>query len=447
MEAAAIDYGPEIAAYHSLLSFTLLTKPDYKVAFFHREVARALEKIDSGDINRLMIFMPFRHGKTELASIRFPAWYMGRHPDRSFISTSYGAELATDHGRDVRDVMSSPLYQAVFPGVYLRADSKSKNNWQTTLGGKFIAAGVGGPITGHGANVLIIDDPIKNQEEADSRIYREKTWKWYLNVARTRLEPNGAMILIQTRWHQDDLAGRLLNSRVNGGWDVINIPAWDESRGWLWPERYSPHEYESLKEELGPRSWSAMAQQNPIAPEGSIFKLEWFPAYDPNHTPEYTRIVESWDTAFESSQENDYSVGCVFGQTTTGLDLLEVVRGRWTFLQLKQRLQAVHEKYNGSHILIERKASGHDLINMLRQETSLPIIPINPKGAKFARANAVSGRCQAGRVRLPRTASWLHDFMSELESFPHVVHDDQVDSFAQGIYWIYKTPYQVVIVG
>lgn len=246
-------------------------------------IIKKLEQIESGEIKRLMIFVPPRHGKSEIASIQFPAWYLGRNPNRSIITSSYSIDLAWEFGRRSRNLIGSDVYGLIFPSVSLAADSKSAGRWNVGKRGSYVATGVGGAITGRGANVFLIDDPVKNREEADSEVMREKVWNWYTSTARTRLTPNGAIVLIMTRWHDDDLAGRILASEGGQDWTVINLPAIAEEDEEfrklgepLWADMYTMESLMETKRDIGSYDWSALYQQNPVDVESQVFKEEWF---------------------------------------------------------------------------------------------------------------------------------------------------------------------------
>lgn len=266
-------------ARQSLLKFTEYTNPLYKRARHHELIADKLEAVERGEIDRLMIFMPPRHGKSELASKRFPAWCLGRDPKRQIIAASYNSDLANDFGRNVRNLVAEPEYGQVFPSVSLAADSQAANRMNTNHGGAYVAAGVGTAVTGRGAHIALIDDPFKDREEADSERRRELVWDWYRSTLYTRLMPGGAIVLIQTRWHEDDLAGRLIEQegyKEHGGqWDVLELPALDNGHA-LWPEWYDVPALERIKATIGPREWSALYQQRPQPDEGTFFKREWF---------------------------------------------------------------------------------------------------------------------------------------------------------------------------
>ena len=274
-----------LEARDSMLDFVMETMPEYSVASHHRLIVERLEAVERGDIRRLMLFMPPRHGKSELASKRFPAWFLGRNPERQIISASYNSELAGDFGRAVRNIIAEDTYQDIFPDVSLAQDSQSASRWHTNQGGSYIAAGVGSAITGRGAHLGIIDDPIKDRMEAGSELMRDRIWDWYTSVFYTRLMPGASVIIILTRWHDDDLAGRLLEDMKVGGdaWDVLSLPALagvDDAMGRapgdaLWPEWYDHDRLEQVRSVIGPRDWSSLYQQVPQAEEGSFFLRDW----------------------------------------------------------------------------------------------------------------------------------------------------------------------------
>lgn len=238
----------------SLLAFTEHTNPVYKRAQHHAQIAAKLEAVERGEIDRLMIFMPPRHGKSELASKRFPAWCLGKDPRRQIIAASYNSDLANDFGRNVRNIVAEPEFGQVFPSVSLAPDSQAANRMNTNHGGAYVAAGVGTAVTGRGAHIALIDDPFKDREEADSERRRELVWDWYRSTLYTRLMPGGAIVLIQTRWHEDDLAGRLLEQERDQ-WEVLELPAIDKAGKALWPEWYDLPALERIKNTIGPREW------------------------------------------------------------------------------------------------------------------------------------------------------------------------------------------------
>jgi hypothetical protein len=273
------------SASNHLIDFCILTNKKYDPNWHHREIAKALEKVERGEIKRLAIFMPPRHGKSELATINFPAWYLGRNPDKEVITVSYSGELASKFGAKTRDKVNDEMYQRIFRDVKLKQDTKSKDFWQVEQGGSYDSVGLGGAITGKGANLLIIDDPIKNKEESQSDVYRDKAWDYYTSTLYTRLEPNAAIVLILTRWHYDDLAGRVLgaDSEFKDEWTVIDFPAIAEKdeafrkKGEpLWESRYTLDDLMRIKATVGLMDWSSLYQQHPLINELQEFKSEYF---------------------------------------------------------------------------------------------------------------------------------------------------------------------------
>jgi predicted phage terminase large subunit-like protein len=370
-------------------------------------------------------------------SERFPAWFLGRNPEQRVILASYGADLAEGSSRKVRNMLLDERWP--FAGVAVASDSAAVNKWATSRRGEVIAAGVGGAMTGFGADLLIIDDPVKGRAEADSETYRESTWDWYTEVARTRLMPGGRIVLCQTRWHEDDLAGRILAR--GGGWTVLNLPAVagaDDPLGRapgeaLWPAWFDTAELEALKTDLtneqGARGWHALYQQSPTADEGGMFKRAWFSRrWMADALPTMTYTVLVVDSAFKTGVHNDPSSIHLWG--TDGIDyyVLDEWHGRWEFPELKRNIVAAAMARKPNLVLIEDTASGQVAIQELRRETGLPIVAHKVTAPKEARAQAVAPICEAGKVVLPSGAPWAPAWVDEHAAFPTGRHDDRVDN-------------------
>ncbi|MFQ5674203.1 MAG: phage terminase large subunit [Nitrospinales bacterium] len=425
-----------------LLPYAISQWADYAPAEHHRLIANHLENVELGEILRLMIFMPPRHGKTMLASEYFSAWYMGRNAQKEIIAITYSQERANDIGRKVRNQITDSLHGEIFKECSLSPDSTSMHRFNTVQGGSYFGVGIGGPITGRGAHLLLIDDPVKNREEAESETKRRSIKDWYVSTAYPRLMPGGAIILIQTRWHEDDLAGWLLKEHAHENWTVINLSAIAETHDGigrepgqaLWEECYPKTRLEEIKRTIGSRDWSALYQQRPAPQEGSIIKYEWFMRYK---TPPayFERKALSLDTAYKAREINDPSVCTVWGETDKAFYLLDVWRARVEYPTLKSHVLSLAEEWKPDAVLIEDKASGQSLIQDLTNHTRLPIIPVSPQGDKVIRTNAVSSLFEARRVYLPESASWLIDYETELITFPNAAHDDQVDSTTQYLAW------------
>lgn len=405
------------------------------------------------------MFMPPRNGKSELVSRRLPAYIFGRNPDASIIATSYGAELASRMNRDVQRIIDSPEYREVFPGTMLNG-----SNVRTVANGTYLrnsdifevvghrgvykSAGVGGAITGMGMRYGIIDDPYKNRQDANSETVRQRIWEWYTSTFYTRLEDNGRILITLTRWHEDDLAGRLLRLMQSDPkadqWVVISFQAIAEgklspedprSEGEpLWPDKYSKDELMKIKSTIGSYEWNALYQQRPSPKGGGIFHRSWWKYYKvlPGH---FDQVVQSWDCTFKDNTDSDYVVGSVWGKKGANKYLIDQVRDKMDFPTTVQAIRNLTAKYpQATAKYIEDKANGSAVIQTLKQEIN-GIVPVNPDGGKVARASAVSPDVEAGNIHLPdpSIAPWINDFVEETTAFPAGLHDDQVDSMTQAI--------------
>lgn len=450
-EQAQKELASRILSRKRLLPFVEKFNPDYNAGWVHKDVCKRLEQFSRDVVDqkspRLMLFMPPRHGKSTLASVSFPAWHLGRNPEHEFISCSYSGSLAMGFSRKVRQVLREPTYKAVFK-TRLDPDSQSAEAWLTTGGGGFVAAGVGGGITGKGAHVLVIDDPVKNREDAESQNNRDANWDWYTSTAYTRLAPGGGVLVILTRWHDDDLAGRLLKSALQGGdeWEVVRYPAIAEedeefrkAGEALHPERYSVEALRRIEKAVGPRDWSALYQQNPVADDGQYFTRGMVNYYDPEDIDEDAmRYYCAWDLAIGKNDRNDYSVGIVVGiNERDDMFVMDVVRGRFDGFELVERILDLYEQWKPSIIGIEKghieMALGPFLEKRVRERGLFEAYFKDLKTGrrdKEARARAIQGRMQQGKVYFPRDASFSGPLIAELLRFPNGTHDDQVDALS-----------------
>jgi predicted phage terminase large subunit-like protein len=446
------ELAKRILSRKRLLPFVERFNPDYLAGWVHKDICQRLEKFSEQVANkespRLMLFMPPRHGKSTLASVAFPAWHLGRHPHHEFISCSYSGSLAMSFSRKVRQLLREPVYKNVFEKSRLDKDSQSIESWQTTQGGGYVAAGVGGGITGKGANVLVIDDPVKNREDAESDNNRAATWDWYTSTAYTRLSPGGGILVILTRWHDDDLAGRLLKQAEDGAdqWEVIRYPAIAEidenfrKQGEsLHPERYNVDALEQIRKAIGPRDWSALYQQNPVSDEGDYFSRDMirYYEYDEIDTAELNYYC-AWDLAIGQRDRNDYSVGIVVGiDEYDHLYVVDVVRGKYDGFELVEQILDLYETWRPGIVGIERghieMALGPFLQKRTRErglsEAYFKDLKVGRRD-KEARARAIQGRMQQGMVYFPKDAVWTGTMVAELLRFPNGTHDDQVDALA-----------------
>jgi predicted phage terminase large subunit-like protein len=411
-------------ASRSLLRFTEYTNPLYQRASHHELIAQKLEAVERGEIDRLMIFMPPRHGKSELASKRFPAWCLGRNPTRQIIAASYNSDLANDFGRNVRNIVAEPEFGQVFPGVSLAPDSQAANRMNTNRGGSYVAAGVGTAVTGRGAHIALIDDPFKDREEADSERRRDLVWDWYRSTLFTRLMPGGAIVLIQTRWHEDDLAGRLLEQEADQ-WETLDLPAINERNEALWPEWYPLDVLERIKATIGPREWSALYQQKPQPDEGTFFQRSWF---DDKSPPANLRFYGSSDYAVTEG-DGDFTVHTVWGIDAAG-DVYRIAQWKGQtaadkWIEAKLDLIRAHKPlaWFGEGGVIQ-KAIEPMLRRRMRERNVYCRLEWMPSvHDKPTRARSFQAMAATGRVHFEKGAD-----LSEFLVFPAGKHDDEVDT-------------------
>ena len=411
----------------------------------HKIMADAFERVANGELKRLIINMPPRHTKSEFASYLFPAWFLGKFPEKKIIQTAHTAELAVGFGRKVRNLVNTPAYQEIFP-TKLSSDSKAAGRWNTHAGGDYFAIGVGGAVTGKGADVLIIDDPHSEQEamQGNPEVY-DRVFEWYGSGPRQRLQPGGSIIIVMTRWSKRDLTGQILaNSMKREGdeWEVIEFPALLPSGTPLWEEFWSKKELEAIKAEIPVSKWEAQYQQNPTSEEGAIIKRDMWKIWEKEVPPPCEYIIQSWDTAFEKHSRADYSActtwGVFYHPNTNGVDvaniiLLDAFKERMEFPDLKKKAHELYKEWEPDSLIIEKKAAGAPLIYELRQ-IGIPLSEYTPsKGSdKIARVNAISDLFASGYVWCPEKR-WAEEVMEECASFPNGEHDDIVDSTSQAL--------------
>ena len=431
----------------SLLEYAKFQMPEYQTPAHIKLLAHKLEEVERGNIKRLAIFMPPRHGKSQLTSQFFPAWYLGRNPSKFVIATTYAQDLADDFGRSVRNQIQDEDYNRIFNDCTLSKDSSSVRRFHTTGSGVYYAVGAGGAITGRGAHLLLIDDPIKGREDADSDAMRSNLIDWYRSTAYSRLMPGGSIILIQTRWHEDDLAGWILRETSHEPWEVIELPAvLDEKASKilkrpkgqaLWPEAYDKKRLEEIKKTAGSREWNSLYMQRPSAEEGNILKRYWWKEWKEDNPPECNYILQSWDTAYTVKSTSDYSAVTTWGifehNGIQNAILLSARRERWEFPELKSEAINLYNEFKPDVVLIEAKASGWSLIQEL-QRAGIPITPFNPKKAdKKTRAHSVTPLFESGRVWYPSSKYWAEDVINQCAQFPSSNYDDLVDSTTQAL--------------
>lgn len=428
------DLIKRVWARRSLEGWFRLLNPSFEVAPHHARVVQELEAVERGDTKRLIISMPPRHGKTELASIAFPSWYLGRNPDARCILASYGAGLAHKISRRARNAFET--HSGYIFNTSLAGDSASVSDWDIAEHrGGLTAVGVDGPVTGKGGDLILVDDPVKDAAEAESEPKRESTKEWYRSVLRTRLHPNGAIVVIQTRWHEDDLAGWLLRE-ASEPWKVLNLPMVDSNGAPLWDKWAG--EVEKIRVSVGTRAWESLYQGRPTAVEGGTFKKSWFRYWDKQiHPVECEQIIQSWDLSFKGTTSSDFVVGTVWGKAKGRAEyhLLDMVRKRMDFPETVRAIVGLSAKWPQATVkLVEDKANGPAVISSLRGQLE-GLIAVNPEGGKESRASAVSHLFEGGNVFIPnpRMYPWVEDYISEMCSFPFGSHDDAVDSTSQAL--------------
>lgn len=440
-------------ARRTLIDYCIMMQKDYEPSWHHELIAQKLEMVERGEVTRLMLFMPPRHGKSELATKKFPAWYLGRNPDKEIICCSYSADLAEEFGRMTRDAVADEVHRGIFPECFLRKGSKSASKWRVGRGkGGFLAAGVGGSITGMGANVLLIDDPIKNSEEARSDTYRNKIWDWYTSTAFTRLEKKGAVVLVQTRWHDDDLAGRLLEREgqvgqyldettgmwkwgegwKKGKWTVVTLPAIAEEderfrkKGEaLWSDKYDLEALEGIKNAIGLQDFSALYQQNPVNAEAQLFKNEWFKYW--KELPKYMKYVTAVDPAISKEKRADDSVVLTLGRDPNDkYYLVEIKNFKADPSELITEIFRQQERWQ-SRVGVEVTQYQQALIHYMNLEQQkmhkhLNIIPVRHSRGKEDRIRGLEPFYRNGLIfHPPGGADALED---QLKRFPSGKHDD-----------------------
>lgn len=433
------------AGRYSLIDFSIILDKNYKPNWHHEKISSALEKVESGEIKRLIIQMPPRHGKSQLASINFPAWYLGRNPDKEIITASYSADLATDFGSKTRDVVNDELYKEIFE-TRLKQDEQNKAKWRTNNKGSYTSVGVGGPLTGRGANILIIDDPIKNREEAESETIRKKVWDWYTSTAYTRLEKNGAIIVIMTRWHLDDLAGKLLDYEKSGGehWDIISFPAIaedDESyrkKGEaLWKNKYDIDALNNIKKNIGLYDWNALYQQNPIHADSQEFKQEWFKYFtDEDIKGMDLDVYALVDLAISDKDSADNTSIQVIGKNriTPNIYKLEDLSGRLDPAQVIEYLFHLKEKYKFKFRKAGIESVGYQKSLMYfineeqrRRQIYFDVVELKAVSSKESRIRGLIPMYKNGVIYHRNTDT---DYENELLTFPFGKHDDRIDAMA-----------------
>ena len=442
LEQARLKLAVRDRAQEDFMEFVNYVYDGFIEGTHHKQVAKQFEKLAVNRGSRIIVNMPPRHTKSEFASYLLPAWLIGKNPALKIIQTTHTAELAVRFGRKVRNLMELKEYKDVFPDVELKADSKAAGRWETEQGGEYYAAGVGGAITGRGADLLIIDDP-HSEQDALSETAMENAYEWYTSGPRQRLQPGGSIVVVMTRWSLKDLTGKLIKAQasdvMSDQWDIVEFPAILPSDNVLWPEFWKKEELLKVKASLSVGKWNAQWQQNPTAEEGAIIKKEWWNVWEKEAVPPVDYIMQSYDTAFSKKETADYSAITTWGifQPEEGgsdhIILLDAQRGRWNFPELKDTALQEYNYWEPDMVIVEAKATGTPLTDELRN-MGIPVVNYTPsKGKdKHTRMHMVAPIFESGKVWAPEK-KFAEDLIEECAAFPHGEHDDYCDSMSMAL--------------
>ena len=426
---------------HDFLNFVKYMWPGFIEGKHHKKIAQKFNDLSTGKINRLIVNMPPRHTKSEFASYFLPAWMIGKNPSLKIIQATHTAELAIDFGRKTKNLIDQPQYQEMFP-TRLQEDSQAAGRWKTQQSGEYFAAGVGGAITGRGADLLIIDDPHKEQDLKGDGSAFEKAWNWYMSGPRQRLQPGGKIVLVMTRWSTKDLTGKLMESQTDDSgdvWDIVELPAILPSGKPVWPEYWDIKELKKTKASIPVANWNAQYMQQPTAEAGAMIKRDWWQNWTKKDPPPIEYTIQSYDTAFLKKQTADYSAITtwgVFNTEDTGYNiiLLNAFKDRYEFPELRRMAYQEYLDHKPDAVIIEAKASGIPLTHELR-EMGIPVINFTPsKGNdKHVRVASIAPLFEAGKVWAPMHENFAQEVIEECAAFPYGDHDDYVDSTTQAL--------------
>tara|TARA_R110002050_G_scaffold121771_7_gene240228 strand:- start:2661 stop:4121 length:1461 start_codon:yes stop_codon:yes gene_type:complete len=429
-------------ARKNFIDFVRNVWPEFIGGKHHSVMADKFDRVAKGELKRLIVNMPPRHTKSEFASFLLPAWLMGRNPKLKIMQTTHTAELAFRFGRKVRNLMNTEDYAKVFEQVKLRADSQAAGRWETSDGGEYFAAGVGGAVTGRGADLLIIDDPHSEQDALNPNSF-EHAYEWYTSGPRQRLQPGGSIVVVMTRWAENDLTGKVLKQMARDPladkWEVIEFPALLPSDNPTWPQFWKKEDLLAVKGSLSVGKWEAQWQQNPTSETSAILKRDWWKKWEPKDLPKLTYVMQSYDTAFSKKEHADYSAITTWGVFyppdggTACIILVDARRGRWDFPELRRIALDEYKYWEPETVLIEAKASGMPLTQELRN-MGIPVTNYSPSRGndKLSRVNSVAPILESGMVYAPDT-TWAEEVIEECAAFPAGENDDYVDTVTQAL--------------
>jgi len=426
-------------ANENFLAFVKTMWPDFVQGSHHRHIADKFDKLARGEITRLIVNMPPRHTKSEFASYLLPAWMVGRDPKLKIIQATHTAELAFRFGRKTKNLIDTEEYQKIFKTT-LQEDSKAAGRWETSAGGEYFAAGVGGAITGRGADLLIIDDP-HSEQDAMSRTALDSAYEWYTSGPRQRLQPGGKIVLVMTRWSTRDLTGRLINNQKepkSDQWHVVEFPAIMDHEP-VWPQYWTIEELEKVQASLPAGKWNAQWMQNPVAEQGALIKRDWWNMYQGKEVPQLSYVLQSYDTAFSKKETADFSAITTWGlfypyeDSLPNIILLDAVKDRFDFPELRRQALQQYHHWKPDMVVIEAKASGQPLIDEFRK-LYIPVFAFTPsKGNdKHSRVNSVAPLFESGIVWAP-DRDFAEEVVEQCAAFPYGDHDDLVDCTTQAL--------------
>ena len=437
------------AAKTSMLGFANAVYPGFKVGPHHRKLSKIFQDVIDGKKKRVIINIAPRMGKSEFSSYLFPAYFLGKYPEKKIIMGTHTAGLSEDFGRRVRNLIDSEEYHDVFPDTTVAADQSAAGKWSTGAGGQYYAAGVGGALAGRGADLFVIDDPHSEQDvKTNSRLAFDTAWSWFQTGPLQRLMPGGAIIVIMTRWSKLDLTGRLIEYQIKNPdsppWEIVELPAilnedTPEEKS-LWPEQWPLHALKQAKAAMDPQYWNAQYMQNPVSNNAAIISRNSWRIWPNDDPPECEYVIQSWDTAFETKNRSDYSACTTWGifyneeeNYTPQLILLDAFKDRMEFPELKTVALKHYKEWQPDAFIVEKKAAGAPLIQELRN-MGIPVQEFTPSRGndKIVRVNAVADLFASGKVWAPDTR-WAREVIEEVASFPNGDHDDFVDTTSQAL--------------
>lgn len=433
----------------SMLGFATHVYPGFKIGPHHRKLSKIFEDVIAGKKKRVIINIAPRMGKSEFSSYLFPAYFLGKFPDKKIIMGTHTASLSEDFGRRVRNLIESDEYQDLYPNTRIADDQKAAGKWSTGAGGQYYAAGVGGALAGRGADLFVIDDPHSEQDvKSNSRLAFDTAWSWFQTGPLQRLMPGGAIIVIMTRWSLLDLTGRLIDYQVKNPeaipWEIVELPAIlnqdEETEKSLWPEQWPLEALKKTRASIDPRYWNAQYMQQPTSEASAIVARKHWRIWERDDPPKCDYIIQSWDTAFEAKTTADYSACTTWGvfyneeeHDEPQVILLDAFKDRMAFPELKQVALKHYKDWEPDAFVVEKKAAGAPLIQELRA-MGIPVQEFSPSRGndKIVRVNAIADLFTSGKVWAPDTR-WAREVIEELAAFPVGEHDDYVDTTSQAL--------------